>query len=210
MSRLCLWTALDGWRVEVASVDLWSHGLRAVGTQLGVDPVPYRLDYWLDATDDFITRSLEVEAQGDGWRRRLLLSRDQSGNWRSESAEEGDVDLPQVGGDAEALSGARDCDLAFSPLTNTMPIRRHALHVRPGGVDYLMAWVSVPDLGLHASRQRYEHVRRQADEAVVRYVDVGAHRGFTSDLVLDEDGLVLVYPQLARRVGWADNSAETL
>jgi hypothetical protein len=165
MSRLCLWTALDGWRVEVASVDLWSHGLRAVGTQLGVDPVPYRL-----------------------------------GNWRSESAEEGDVDLPQVGGDAEALSGARDCDLAFSPLTNTMPIRRHALHVRPGAVDYLMAWVSVPDLGLHASRQRYEHVRRQAEEAVVRYVDIGADRGFTSELVLDEDGLVLVYPHLARRL----------
>lgn len=200
MSRLCFWTALDGWRVEVAGVDLWSRGLQAIGTQIGVDPVPYRLDYRLDATEDFVTRSLEVEVQGDGWRRRLLLSHDRSGNWRSESGEEGEVDLPQVGGDVEALRSARDCDLAFSPLTNTMPIRRHALHVRPGAVDFLMAWVSVPDLGLHASRQRYEHVRRQAEEAVVRYVALGADRGFTSELVLDEDGLVLLYPHLARRV----------
>ncbi len=63
-----------------------------------------------------------------------------------------------------------------------------------------MAWVSVPDLGLHASPQRYEHLRREANEAVVRYIDLGTDRGFTSELVLDHDGLVLVYPQLARRV----------
>jgi hypothetical protein len=63
-----------------------------------------------------------------------------------------------------------------------------------------MAWVSVPDLGLHASRQRYEHLRRDGDEAIVRFSDLGLHHGFTSDLVVDSDGLVLVYPQLARRV----------
>jgi hypothetical protein len=208
MSRLCLWTGLDGWRAEAAIVDLWSDGLRAAGTQLGVDPVPYRLDYSLVAGDDFITHNLEVEARGDGWARRLLLVRDQSGDWRSESSQEGDAELPPAGGDVEAFRGARDCDLALSPLTNTMPIRRHALHVRPGAVDYLMAWVSVPDLGLHASRQRYEHVRRQAEGAVVRYVDLGAHRGFTSELVVDKDGVVFVYPDLARRVERA-NGAET-
>ena len=58
----------------------------------------------------------------------------------------------------------------------------------------------VPDLGLHPSRQRYEHVRRNAHKAVVRYVDLGLFRGFTSELELDRDGLVLLYPQLARRV----------
>jgi hypothetical protein len=36
---------------------------------------------------------------------------------------------------------------------------------------------------------------------VVRYVDVGAHAGFTSDLEVDGDGLVRLYPGLARRVG---------
>ena len=51
-----------------------------------------------------------------------------------------------------------------------MPVRRHRLHERPGEVEFLMAWVSVPDLGLHPSEQRYEHVRRDKDHAVVRYV----------------------------------------
>ena len=199
MQRLCLWSGLDGWRAEVVSVDLKPQGLSASGTQLGVDPEPYRLDYSLEAGNNFITRSLEVEATGEGWSRRLQLFRERGGAWRSEAAEEGDVELPPAGGDVEAVRGALDCDLGFSPLTNLMPVRRHTLHRRPGAIDLLMAWVSVPDLGLHASHQRYEHVRRRANEAVVRYVDLGTHRGFTSELVLDNDGLVLVYPQLARR-----------
>jgi hypothetical protein len=73
-----------------------------------------------------------------------------------------------------------------------MPVRRHGLHERPGAVDFTMAWVSLPDLTVHRSEQRYEHLapgrtRFSSDD-------------FTADLELDEDGLVLVYPGLARRV----------
>jgi hypothetical protein len=49
------------------------------------------------------------------------------------------------------------------------------------------------------SRQRYEHVRLTADGAVVRYV--GEHRDFVGELELDRDGVVIFYPDLARRVG---------
>jgi hypothetical protein len=65
-------------------------------------------------------------------------------------------------------------------------------------MDFLMAWVSVPDLGLHPSRQRYEHVGRRGDRFVVRYV--GEHRSFVRELELDEDGFVVLYPELARRL----------
>lgn len=46
-----------------------------------------------------------------------------------------------------AVRGALDCDLGRSPLTNLMPARRHHLHEHPGAAQFLMAWVSVPDLG---------------------------------------------------------------
>jgi hypothetical protein len=62
-----------------------------------------------------------------------------------------------------------------------------------------MAWVSVPDLGLHPSRQRYEHIRRDSDGATVRFRELEGD-GFEAELVLDRDGLIVVYPQLARRV----------
>jgi hypothetical protein len=67
-------------------------------------------------------------------------------------------------------------------------------------VEILAAWVSVPDLTLHASRQRYETVSIDVDLSVVRYSDRGTHQGFESDLVVDTDGLVVVYPQLAEQV----------
>jgi hypothetical protein len=75
-----------------------------------------------------------------------------------------------------------------------MPVRRHALHQDPGACDFAMAWVSVPDLAVHRSPQRYEHLRR----GVVRFASLDGD--FTADLELDSDGLVIRYPQLAEHV----------
>jgi len=141
-----------------------------------------------------------VEASGEGWKRRLNLSRGEGGDWRCESEASGTPDLPPPGGDGAALRGALDVDLGLSPLTNLMPVRRAGLREGPGATDLLAAWISVPDLGLHASRQRYEHVRRTPDGAVVRFLDLGLYAGFTSELEVDDDGLVRLYPELARRV----------
>jgi hypothetical protein len=69
------------------------------------------------------------------------------------------------------------------------------LNKRPGAADFLMAWISVPDLSVVASPQRYEHVSKD----VVRYVDRGLFPGFTAVLDLDPTGIVEVYPDLAER-----------
>jgi uncharacterized protein len=131
----------------------------------------YRVDYELDATGEgFATNSLIVTARGEGWSRALTLRREQMGD-------------------------AIDCDLALSPLTNAMPVLRHGLHEQPGSADFTMAWVDVPSLTVHESAQRYEHVA----PGVVRYVDRGEFDGFTADLELDRDGLVVRYPGLAER-----------
>jgi hypothetical protein len=164
--------------------------------QLGVDPVAYRLDYSLEAPQNFVTRRLHLECVGEGWWRCLTLARAGDRAWTCEAEADGDVALDDPGGDTDALSSALDCDLGYSPLTNTMPIRRSGLHRRAGAEDFLMAWVSVPDLGVHAMPQRYEHVRGEADGAVVRY----SSANFAAELELDPGGLVVLYPGLARRV----------
>ncbi len=198
MRRLVLWSGLDSWRAEVADLELDAEGLVATGTQVGADPGAYRLDYVLKTGPDFVTQMLSIDVLGESWGRQLRLVRHPDGSWSCDTTERGDVPLPAAGGDAEAVRGALDCDLGRSPLTNLMPVRRHCLHERPGEADFLMAWVSVPDLGVHPSEQRYEHVRLDASHAIVRYV--GRHRGFTGDLVFDRDGVVELYPDLARRV----------
>ncbi len=181
--RALVWHGVEEWLAEHAQVDVLDDGVFATGVQLGMEPEPYRLDYLLDVPHGWITRRLEVEASGAGWRRSLTLEHDGAGRWTADGAR-----LP-------AVDGALDCDLAFSPLTNVMPVRRSALHERAGAEDFVMAWVSVPDLRVVASPQRYEHVR----PGVVRYVSRGGD--FTSELEVDADGLVVRYPRLAERVG---------
>jgi uncharacterized protein len=196
MDRMLIWRGVDSWRAEVARVDLDEQAMSAVGTQIGVDPLPYRLDYRLMTTTPWITKRLEVEAVGEGWRRRLVLSHDGSGGWTEQVDYDGDADLPIPGCDVAVLTEARDCDLGGCPLTNTMPIRRYELHTRDVAVDFVMAWVSVPDLRVFHSVQRYEHVRRNDDgTSVVRYLSRDGD--FVSELTVDADGLVLDYPQLA-------------
>jgi len=193
-----MWSGIDAWRAEAATIETGAGGLSADGTQLGAEPVPYRLDYELEVAEHWITRRLHVRARGVDWRRELDLRHDGHGAWTAQASAEGDAQLPAPGGDVATLDGALDCDLGLCPLTNVMPVRRHELHLRPGEMDFLMAWVSVPDLGLHPSRQRYEHVGRRDDRLVVRYI--GEHRSFVGELELDDDGFVLLYPQLAQRL----------
>ena len=195
--RLVVWRGVEEWLAESASIDLREDGLSAKGVQLGAEPVPYQVDYRLDATDGFVTRELELTAAGEGWGRRLLLRHDGSGSWSAEVEDEGEPPGGAWDGELPDLSGARDIDIGFSPLTNSMPILRHGLNLE-GSRDFVMAWVSIPDLRVTASRQRYEHVKADDAGAVVRFLEVDGD--FTAELELDRDGLLVFYPRLARRV----------
>ena len=63
-----------------------------------------------------------------------------------------------------------------------------------------MAWISVPDLSLHPSPQRYTHLETQsAGERVVRFEATGEGDDFVADVVFDADGLVIDYPGIATR-----------
>jgi uncharacterized protein len=179
MERLLIWRGLDAWRAESTHVRIEGDRLTAHGTQVGADP--YRLDYTLRTGPEFVTERLELSLLHSGGLRRLLLVRDPAGSWTAD-----DRPLPE-------LDGALDCDLGLCPLTNTMPVLRAGL-LAPGAEphDFVMAWVAVPDLAVQRAEQRYEPI----DGHHVRYVDPS----FEAVLELDDDGLVLHYPELAERV----------
>ena len=157
--------------------------------------MPYVLEYELTTVRRFVTDKIQVKVHGDGWSRWLHLKR-RAGGWRAPHGARGRVDLPPPGGDLSGVSTALDCDLAWSPLTNSMPVLRHGLLTRGGPIDFVMAWVSVPDLSVHMSAQRYTFVRREGDHSIVRYES--ASRDFVADLVFDSDGLVISYPGIGR------------
>jgi uncharacterized protein len=195
--RFLVWSGVEEWLTETAEVELGDDGLRAIGFQLGAEPDPFRVDYRLEAPDRYVTKELELTATAQGWRRHLLLRHDGSGGWNAEVEDEGDVPGGPWDGSLPDLSEARDIDIGNSPLTNTMPIRRHGFQ-RGGSGDFVMAFITMPTLRVEASPQRYEHVRSSETGSVVRYLSRDGD--FTAELELDEDGLVEFYPRLARRV----------
>jgi hypothetical protein len=178
VDRLLTWESIDeDWRAESASVSIDAERMQATGTQIGTD---YRLNYMLEVDPaGWVTRRLHVDVTDADGSRSVKLERDEAGTWNV---------LP------DELEGALDIDLALSPLTNFMPARRHA----EGTHDFLMAFVDVPSLDVVAHRQRYEHL----GPGRVRYacIEPDGSEGFTAVLELDDDGFVVTYPGLARRV----------
>ena len=96
------------------------------------------------------------------------------------------------------MAGALDCDLGLSPLTNSMPVLRHRLHEGGGPIDFVMAWVSVPDLSMHAAPQRYTFVRTERSARIVRFESLDDP--FTAEISFNDFGMVIDYPGIAQRV----------
>lgn len=195
--QLLSWRGPEPERFDSACVSLRTDSLRAHGTSLTRS---YALDYRLETGPGWITRELDVRSRGDGWWRSLGLRRSDGGEWSAVWAGEGLGTLPT---ELPDLEDALDCDLGLCPLTNTMPILRHDLigapqHGEDTSYDLVMAWVSVPDLTVQRSEQRYTSADPVVGEggALVGY----ASERFRTTIQVDGGGLVVNYPGLGRRV----------
>lgn len=135
----------------------------------------YSYDVTLDEEWTFRT----LEARGGGGM-QLLLERTAEGSWLCDGQPRAD------------LAAAIDIDLSFSPFTNTLPIRRLALAVG-SSADIVTAFVGV-DLTVTADPQRYTRL----DER--RYLYESRDSDFRREITVDDDGFVVEYPGLFRRL----------
>ncbi|GIF09569.1 putative glycolipid-binding domain-containing protein [Actinoplanes siamensis] len=180
------------------------NGLYARGTALAAAPVGYTCRYEIQTDPGWTTARLDVHTEGAGWARgvRLELA---AGRWRVTTSEQGDLDAALVAAgharaglpgieDPDLLYGAFDADLGGSPLTNTLPIRRLGLLESDTDVSHRLsvAWVRVPSLEVIQADQIYTPLGGNT----VRF----ASETFAADLTVDDEGFVLDYPGLARRV----------
>lgn len=183
VERFALWQIEETAGFEAAWIRLDGLRMRAEGTVAGQLPEPYRLTYELETDDRAATTRLAVDCRTGKEQRQLDLRRDDTG-WTVDGVPRPD------------LADALDCDLACCPVTNTMPVLRHQLHRQPGAPEFLMAFVEVPSLRVVPVAQAYRHLGLEPNGARVRY----SSGSFTSDLLIDTDGLVVNYPTMAHRV----------
>lgn len=156
----------------------------ADGLVIGVaEDRPFRARYRVRCDAAWRVREVTVDPL-DG-RAPLQLRADGAGAWTDGAG----AALPD-------LAGCIDIDLAVSPFTNTLPIRRLAFAEDEAHV-LTMAYIRAPELTTEPLRQRY--TRLAADRYRYEHVD----GDFTAELPLDANGLVLDYPGLFRR-SWPD------
>jgi hypothetical protein len=92
-----------------------------------------------------------------------------------------------------ALDGLADVDLAITPSTNTLPIRRLDLAVG-SSAEVDAVWVRLPELSIEGLSQRYT---RLGDR---RYQYDAFGGSFVAELEVDDDGVMVWYGDLWKRV----------
>lgn len=126
------------------------------------------------------------------WREESLhLRSDRQGNWKQYFGTNLQP-LPQ-------FAGCLDIDITATPFTNTLPIRRVQWEVGQSR-DFKMLYITVPELTLSVSEQRYTCLEKSEAGGSFRFELVDG--SFSADLPVDADGLVLDYPGLFKRL-WA-------
>jgi hypothetical protein len=174
------WRRLDAPGHEEARIERVTEGWRLTG-ELEVDEqgIAAQLRYKIHCDDEWRTRSALIEGEVGGSPILFALVTDGAGHWTRD-----DMPLP-------ALAGALDIDLAFTPATNTLPIRRLGLEVGESA-PVRSAWLRFPELRLESLEQTYS---REAMR-IFRYRALVDGEPFTARLDTDAFGRVHRYEGL--------------
>jgi uncharacterized protein len=157
-----LWRTAEGWRLR--------------GTVVGVvkDQRPMLAQYEIHCDSNWLTRWVHVENTVAKDMKTLTLTVESRGGWRCSGQE------------LRALRGCDDVDLALTPATNTLPIRR--LNLQVGRSELVVAaWIKFPELTIQPLSQRYTRLAQDT----YRYE---SDTGFSAEIVVDDLGLVSSYP----------------
>ena len=98
-----------------------------------------------------------------------------------------------TGQELREIQGCDDVDLAVTPATNTLAIRRLNLQVG-SSASIIAAWIKFSDLTVQPLSQRYTRVAQNT----YRYE---SNTGFSAEIVVDDLGLVTAYPGGWERIG---------
>jgi len=186
MRTVVHWCNWEGRGLDHCSVFEGDESLVIEGLAIGSQSEGYAAHYYVLTDGDFRTREVRVEFVGGP---RMHLTADGQGNWHDMVNDE----------PVPLLAGCLDVDIAVTPATNTLPIKRLALDEQASR-DIIVAYVplvaySASDFLPRAMTQRYTCLIPDK-----RYRYESTPRGFTAELQVDKYGLVLDYPEIFRRL----------
>ncbi|MBA2521390.1 MAG: putative glycolipid-binding domain-containing protein [Chloroflexia bacterium] len=189
--RVVLWQSLTGPGTDWCELSQIGDSWRLAGTvQTVAGAVPAAIDYEVDVDVEWRTRRVMVEATiGSAASIELGFRVNERGQWYPERYPDAAASWVHP---AE-LTGLADIDLAFTPATNILPIRR----LQPAigeTVAVTAAWLRFPELIVEPLPQTYHRL----DDRRYHYESGGGE--FTAELLVDDWGLVVHYEGLFERV----------
>lgn len=156
--------------------------LKGEGVIAGIshDQQPFAITYSIELSLEWRMRSVSIRSLLDG---SSLTLRHERGNWF-----DGDSNrLPEY-------EGVDFVDISLSPFTNTLPIRQLAFaQTSRQKIDAI--YIDLPDFTTRRVQQYYSQLRPNT----YRYEDIET-AGFTADITVDDQGLVITYPELFSRL----------
>jgi uncharacterized protein len=147
------------------------------------DGEAFRLAYRLLWDEDWQLHSADLSLAKGATSRLLSLRTDGKGNWQDGE-----------GKPLAELDGCMDIDIWPTPFTNSFPILREPMAMGERR-SFRMAWVDGPALTVKPQVQDYTRVK----DKLYLFENLDGS-GFQAELPVDEDGIVLDYPGLFRRV----------
>lgn len=142
---------------------------------------PWQISYSLtiNARWEVQTVSIEVMSEQDY---TIQLSKNDQQQWVNENGEH----LPEY-------DGCVDIDISFTPFTNTLPINR--LQLTKGESKHMpVLYIDVQQGICKSVKQRYVN----KGDKIYKYENEDS--GFTSELLVDNEGYVVDYPGIWQRI----------
>ena len=180
-----MWSAWEGPGLEHLCLTVLDDGVVADGMVLGAaEGHPFRIAYAVRCDASWRVRAVRVGSPGPKPPQVDLIS-DGEGNWTAPD-----------GRAVPGLEGCIDVDISVTPFTNTLPIRRLGLN-RSEAAEISVAYIEGITLQAWPEPQRYTCLEKDNRGGLYEFLSLDG--GFTADLPVDADGLVLDYPGLFRR-----------
>ena len=181
LRRTVRWSPAKGTGLEHLEISDEDGAIHIRSTVIGdKDGTAYGVYYDMTLDADWTFASVVLK-RADGAEK--VISSDRKGNWVEGS-----------GRRMLELEGCIDIDISGTPFTNTLPIRRNRDWVIGEPRRFNMAWVPLDTLEPFKDGQIYTPL----GNGKWRYQ--AADGSFEAEITVDEDGLVLDYPGLFRRV----------
>jgi hypothetical protein len=180
-TRVIVWQAL-AWSGTVIHIHTVNEGIHGHGFAVGKtdNNIPFAMEYDMALTEDWDIKEISIKSFLDERTTRLVHDNDKwyNGNYQHLSE----------------FDGIEFVDISISPFTNTLPIKRLQLEGEQAQkVDII--YFDENKFSLRKVQQIYSYV----GERTYCYQDIELP-DFVSNITVDEDGMVIDFPKMFRRV----------